>query len=92
VLAPTLARWGAAATWPDSFGLIFSVVAQVMMVREYRENWAIWFIVDAIYTIEYATQELWFTSVLYAMFTVIALRGWVQWRSIPHKTSAPLMR
>ncbi|MBU6348469.1 MAG: nicotinamide riboside transporter PnuC, partial [Actinomycetales bacterium] len=51
IIAPLLAKWGAAATWPDSFGLVFSVIAQVIMVLQYRENWALWFIVDAVYTI-----------------------------------------
>ena len=78
-LAPALASIGAAATWPDSFGLIFSVVAQVIMVKEYTETWFIWFVVDAVYTIEYAFQGLWFTSVLYAVFTLIAIRGWLKW-------------
>lgn len=78
-LAPALASIGAAATWPDSFGLIFSIVAQVIMVKEYTETWFIWFVVDAVYTIEYAFQGLWFTSVLYAVFTLIAIRGWLKW-------------
>ena len=75
------ARRGAAATWPDSFGLVFSVVAQLAMVKEYRENWAIWFVVDAVYSIEYATQKLYFTAILYVIFTAIAVRGWLQWRA-----------
>ena len=79
ILAPLLAKWGAAATWPDSFGLVFSVIAQVIMVLQYRENWALWFVVDAVYTIEYATQGLWFTSILYLLFTAIAVRGWIKW-------------
>lgn len=79
VLAPALASVGAAATWPDSFGLVFSVVAQIIMVREYTETWFVWFVVDAIYTVLYASQGLWFTTVLYVLFTLIALRGWSKW-------------
>jgi nicotinamide mononucleotide transporter len=79
VLAPWLASLGAAATWPDSFGLIFSIVAQYIMVREYRENWVLWFIVDGVYTIEYFTQDLKFTALLYLFFTLIAVRGWIRW-------------
>lgn len=82
VLAPALGHIGAAATWPDSFGLIFSAVAQVMMVREYKETWLVWFVVDGMYIVLYATQGLWFTSVLYAIFTMIAVRGWLQWGKI----------
>jgi nicotinamide mononucleotide transporter len=81
VLAPWFASVGAAATWPDSFGLVFSIVAQFAMVKEYRESWAIWFVVDAVYSIEYATQHLYFTAVLYVVFTGIALRGWLNWKS-----------
>lgn len=81
LLAPWFASIGAAATWPDSFGLVFSIVAQLAMVKEYRETWAIWFVVDAVYSIEYATQKLYFTSLVYVIFTVIAVRGWMQWRS-----------
>jgi len=79
VLAPLLASWGAAATWPDSFGLVFSVVAQIIMVLQFRESWALWFIVDAVYSIEYFTQHLWFTAALYVLFTAIAVRGWLKW-------------
>ena len=82
VLAPWLASIGAAATWPDSFGLVFSIVAQVIMVREFRENWAVWFIVDGVYTVEYCTQKLWFTGILYAVFTAIAVRGWLRWSNL----------
>ena len=78
-LAPLLASWGAAATWPDSFGLVFSVIAQVIMVLEFRENWALWFLVDGVYSVEYFTQRLWFTAALYVLFTVIAVRGWLKW-------------
>jgi len=79
VLAPALASVGAAATWPDSFGLVFSVVAQIIMVRQYTETWFVWFVVDATYTVLYASQGLWFTTVLYVLFTLIALRGWSKW-------------
>ncbi|MEI6405725.1 MAG: nicotinamide riboside transporter PnuC [Actinomycetes bacterium] len=80
VLAPWLASIGAAAMWPDSFGLIFSVVAQVIMVREYRENWIVWFVVDAVYTIEYVWVGLYITALLYGVFTAIAVRGWIHWK------------
>lgn len=80
-LVPVFKHIGAAATWPDSFGLVFSVVAQIIMVKEFRESWAVWFIVDAVYSIEYFTQKLWFTAALYVLFTAIALRGWLRWGS-----------
>ena len=80
-LEPFFAHIGAAATWPDSFGLVFSVAAQIFMVMQFRENWIVWFVVDAVYSIEYFTQQLWFTAALYVLFTAIALRGWIRWGS-----------
>lgn len=78
-LAPALASIGAAATWADSFGLVFSVVAQIIMVRQYTETWFIWLVVDAAYVALYASQGLWFTSTLYVVFTLVAVRGWLNW-------------
>ena len=79
-LTPILSNIGAAATWSDAFLLIGSLVAQVMMVYEKYESWVIWFIVDLAGTIEYALLGYWFTAVLYALFTVVAIIGWKRWR------------
>ena len=79
LLAPALSSIGAAATWPDSFILLGSVIAQILMVREKFETWPIWFVVDCVATIHYARQGLWFTSILYVVFTIIALVGWRKW-------------
>ena len=79
VLAPMLAKIGAAATWLDSFILVGSIVAQILMVKEKYENWPLWVVIDFVGTIHYARQELWFTSILYFVFTIIAFIGWKKW-------------
>ena len=78
-LTPLLSHIGAAAKWSDAFLLIGSLVAQILMVYEKVESWILWLIVDAAGTIEYAALGYWFTAVLYAAFTVIALLGWKRW-------------
>ena len=78
-LAPALAKIGAAATWPDSFVLVGSTVAQVLMVLEKYEAWPLWFVVDAVATWHYGRQGYWFTSLLYGLFVLIAIAGWVRW-------------
>jgi len=82
VITPWLISLGAAAAQPDAFGLVFSVIAQVLMVLEYRENWMLWFIVDALYVALYWSQDLKFTSLLYVLFTAIAIRGWINWQKL----------
>ena len=79
VLAPMLAKIGAAATWLDSIILVGSIVAQILMVKEKYENWPLWVVIDFVGTIHYARQELWFTSILYFVFTIIAFIGWKKW-------------
>lgn len=78
-LTPVLSGIGAAATWTDAFLLIGSLTAQIMMVYEKYESWIVWLIVDLAGTIQYALLGYWFTAVLYAMFTGIAVIGWKRW-------------
>ena len=79
-LSPLLSNIGAAATWSDAFVLIGSLVAQVMMVYEKYESWIVWMVVDVVATIQYAVTGVYFTALIYAMFTVIAVIGWKRWR------------
>jgi nicotinamide mononucleotide transporter len=87
VITPLLISIGAAAAMPDAFGLVFSVVAQILMVLEFRENWVVWLIVDAAYVALYWNQDLKFTSLLYVLFTGIALRGWINWRKLESESA-----
>jgi nicotinamide mononucleotide transporter len=78
-LSPLLSRAGAAATWSDAFLLVGSLVAQILMVYEKVESWVLWLIIDAAGTIQYAYLGYWFTAVLYALFTLVAIVGWKRW-------------
>ncbi|CAB5240123.1 unannotated protein [freshwater metagenome] len=85
-LTPALIAVKAAATWSDAFILVGSVIAQVLMVYEKYESWPLWFVVDAVGTIQYARLGYWFTAVLYLAFTIIALVGWRRWYA-SHRSS-----
>lgn len=87
IFAPLLERIGAAASWPDSFILVASVIAQVLMVREKFEAWPIWTVVNVVATIHYANQGLIFTALLYAVFVAVALIGWKRWSDRVHSAS-----
>lgn len=77
--APYLKSIGAVAIWSDTFGLLGSLIAQVIMVREKWENWVLWFAVDIVLTIQYFRGGAYFTSLVYLIFTAIALLGWIRW-------------
>ena len=78
-LTPLFTSIGAAATSLDTLILVGSFVAQVLMVLEKFESWIIWVLVDVVGTVHYFRQDLWFTSVLYAVFTVVAVFGLRRW-------------
>ena len=63
----------------DTFLLAGSVIAQLLMVYEKFEAWILWFIVDAVATVEYFNLQYYFTAVLYAIFVLIAAIGWQTW-------------
>ena len=57
-----------------------SVIAQIMMTRKILENWILWIAVDVVYVPVYAYKNLYPTAVLYAVFLVLAVMGFVQWK------------
>lgn len=79
LLFPVMKHFGAAAALPDTFLFFGSFAAQLLMVYEKYDNWPLWLIVDAGYTILYITQKLYFTSILYFVFTILAAMGWSAW-------------
>jgi nicotinamide mononucleotide transporter len=89
-LAPFLSRIGAAATVVDSFLFVGSLIAQILMVLEKYESWIIWLVVDLAGTALYFNQGYYFTSFLYAIFTLIALQGWRRWYADQRSAPRPI--
>jgi nicotinamide mononucleotide transporter len=80
--SPVLSDIGAAAARPDSFLLVSSTIAQILMVLQRHEAWVLWIIIDAFGTYHYANLEYWFTALLYGALTAIAVFGWLSWRKL----------
>lgn len=70
------------ASYPylDSFCTACSIVAQFFMARKVLQNWLLWVFVDAIYVGIYIFKELHLTAVMYAIYIVIALIGYFDWK------------
>mgnify|MGYP003691415651 CR=1 FL=1 len=64
----------------DSLTTIFALIGTVMVIKKYIENWIIWIIVDAISVGLYFFKELYFTSLLFLLFTIIAVKGYLEWK------------
>ena len=70
----------ASLPWLDSALTSTSLVAQWMMTRKLLENWAVWIAVDVVYVGMFVYKSLYVTAVLYAVFLILAARGWFEWR------------
>lgn len=70
----------AALPWADAFIAMTSVAAQILMARRYVENWPLWVVVDAVAIGVYAWKGLLATAILYFIFLLLSLWGWIGWR------------
>lgn len=66
--------------YEDAFITVASLVAQYLMIKKILESWMFWIIVDVVAIIIYAYKDLYFTTVLYVLFLVMAIIGYLQWR------------
>ena len=70
----------AAIPWLDSLLTTTSLCAQLMMTRKVLENWAVWIVLDIVYVPTFISRGLYATAVLYAIFLVLAVLGWREWK------------
>ncbi len=75
-----LPRW-------DAFILTFSLIAQWLQARKVLECWPAWLIVNTVAIGVFWAKDLRLTSGLYAIFWVMAVWGWREWRA-PAKEAA----
>jgi nicotinamide mononucleotide transporter len=68
--------------YTDAFSTIFSLVATFMVTKKVVENWIYWIIIDAVCIYLFASRGLYLTSLLFALYTTIAVLGYFQWRKI----------
>jgi nicotinamide mononucleotide transporter len=68
--------------WWDAFPTAASVVGQWLLGRKYVENWPAWIVVDIVGAALFAYKGLWLTTLLYAIFVVMAAFGWQRWRAL----------
>ena len=69
----------AAATYWDAFTTVFSVIATILLVQRYLDNWAYWVVIDIIYAGLYFSREAYLFSLLMIIYTMIASLAWKRW-------------
>lgn len=66
----------------DGFTTALSIVGLWMLSRKYIEQWIVWAVVDAVCFGLYIYKGIYATSVLYALYTVIAIFGYRKWKGM----------
>ncbi len=70
---------GASPSW-DALTAVLSLIAQFLLCRKRLENWLVWIVADSVYIPLYLSRQLPLTAVLYAVFLLMCVVGWFQWR------------
>jgi nicotinamide mononucleotide transporter len=66
----------------DALAVVASLIAQWLMGRKVLESWLVWIFVDVVSIGLYLAKELYPTAILYSVFLVMAVWGWLEWSSV----------
>uniref|UniRef100_A0A7C1X7U7 Nicotinamide riboside transporter PnuC n=1 Tax=Pseudomonas graminis TaxID=158627 RepID=A0A7C1X7U7_9PSED len=84
VLGAAMAHFtDAAQPWLDAALTGYSLVAQVWMAQKRVQCWPLWILLDVIFVGLFLYKALYLTAGLYALFTLLAVQGWRDWRADP---------
>ncbi|MGC9471037.1 MAG: nicotinamide riboside transporter PnuC [Bacteroidales bacterium] len=64
----------------DAFTTAASITATWMLARKLLEHWLIWVVVDAVSMGLYVYKGLYPTVGLFAVYTLMAVKGYVEWK------------
>jgi len=63
----------------DSFTTVFSVFATFMVTKKILGNWLYWIVIDGVSVYLYFSRGLQLTSLLFIVYTIIAIFGYLSW-------------
>jgi nicotinamide mononucleotide transporter len=66
----------------DSFTTALSIIGIWALAHKYLEQWFIWIAVDIVTSILYFYKDIPFKATLYAIYVVIAIFGYLKWKSM----------
>lgn len=72
----------------DAFTNALSFIGLWALSRKYIEQWLFWIVVDAFCTYLYVGKGIPFKAGLYALYTVIAVLGYVKWKHMMEAAKA----
>lgn len=66
----------------DAATVALSVIAQLLMIWRYREQWAVWIVIDVVSLIMFIIIKNWSMVAMYVAWTINAGYGWYNWTKL----------
>ena len=73
---------GSTLSYLDASTVALAVIAQLLMVWRYREQWAIWVVIDVSSLIMFIILGQWSMVAMYIAWTINAIYGWINWSKL----------
>ena len=73
---------GSTLPYIDAFTVALAVIAQLLMVWRYREQWAVWIVIDVASLVMFVMLGQWSMVVMYVAWTINAFYGWYNWTKL----------
>ena len=77
---------GSTLSYLDAATVALAIIAQLLMVWRYREQWAIWIAIDVFSLIMFVILGNWSMVAMYIAWTINAFYGWYNWTKLQKAT------
>ena len=64
----------------DIVTTVIGILAQIMLVLRFREQWVLWFVLDVLCVVLWAKDGNWCLSVQYVFWTINCIYGFLCWK------------
>lgn len=75
-------RLGSSLPYLDAGTTVFAFTTTWLVARKVLENWLYWIVVNTVSIYMYMVSQAYFFSVLLAVYTIVAILGYVRWRRL----------
>ena len=73
---------GANQAYTDAATNIMALFAQILMVKRYREQWALWLLIDVFCIKMWLVAGNWSMVAMYIAWTINCIYGWYNWSKL----------
>lgn len=73
-------QFGAALPYIDAATTVFSLIATYMVTQKILENWLYWIVIDVVCIFVYLHRELYLFSIMFLIYTIVAVVGYYNWK------------